>query len=36
LIGKTAAKVCGYASIRRVDLHRGSQSFDRFFLDPVF
>jgi hypothetical protein len=23
-MGKTSAKVCGYASIRRIHLHRGS------------
>jgi hypothetical protein len=35
LISKTAAKTCGYASIRGVELQRGSQSFDRSLLDPI-
>jgi hypothetical protein len=35
LIGKNSAKMCSDASIRGIDLQRGSQSFHCFLLDPV-
>jgi hypothetical protein len=35
LIGKTSAKICGYASIRGIDVHCSSQTFHCSLLDPV-